>query len=554
MEKLIKVNFRGIETKEFPKGTKLVEVAKSFEQYFNYPILIARVDNEMVELSDELHKRCKIDFYDRSMGPGNSIYARSLQFLLVAAVKRLFGSEVEVVIEHSIDKGFYCEILGVDIDKAKIKELTNTMDEISKEGLIYTKLSVSRLEAIKFFNKKKQYDKGKVLKYISNTYINLYRLGELYDYYYGPLAYSTDTINEYKLTYIKDNGFVVNYPDIYNPEITKDYHHYEMLFDAFLEYTKWGRILNINNAADLNELISKGKSEELIRISEAYYNRQLAYIADQIHEKHKDIKVILIAGPSSSGKTTTSKKLQTYLATKGLITHPISTDDYFICRKKTPLDKDGNPDFESIKAVDVELFNQQMLKLIAGEKVLLPEYNFLTGEREYKNKYVELKENDLIIVEGIHALNEDLTTTIDKKHKLKIYIAPLTQLNIDNHNRIHTSDTRKLRRIIRDNKHRGYNATDTLNSWKKVREGEEIWIYPFQDSADYIINSSLIYELGVLKTYVEPLLFSVLETDEQYPEAIRLINFLRNFLPIPSDAVPTDSVLREFIGGSCFYE
>lgn len=554
MEKLIKVNFRNIKTLEFPKGTELSEVAKSFSDNFDYPILVAKVDNDIMELTDSLNKKCKIDFYDRSMGPGNSIYGRSLQFLVVAGVKRLFGDEVEVIIEHSIDKGFYCEIHGIDIDKNSIKELTKEMKKLVSEDLIFTKLSVSRLEAIKFFKKKGQLDKAKVLKYISNTYINLYRLGDLYDYYYGQMAYSTKSINEFKLTYIKDNGFVVSYPDVYNPELTSDYNHHEMLFESYLEYTKWGRSLNINNAADLNELISVGKYEELIRIAEAYYNRQLAYIADKVYDDYKDIKLILIAGPSSSGKTTTSKKLETYLATKGLKTHPISTDDYFISRKKTPLDKDGNPDFETIKAVDVELFNQHLLKLINGEKVLLPEYNFLTGEREYRKKEVQLKENDIIIIEGIHALNEDLTMTVEKKHKLKIYISPLTQLNIDNHNRIHTSDTRKLRRIIRDSKHRGYNAAETLNSWRKVREGEEKWIFPYQDSADYIINSSLIYELGVLKTYVEPLLFSVPETDKQYPEALRLINFLRNFLPVPSDAVPSDSILREFIGGSCFYE
>ncbi len=554
MERMIKVNYRDLETKEFMTGTTLREISKSFQRNYNFPILIAKVDNELAELSEPITKKCDIDFYDRSSSIGNSIYGRSLQFLVVVAARRLFGSDTDVVVEHSIDKGFYCEIHGASIDKPSIRALEKEMKKLVEEDLNFTKISVSRIEAINFFRKKKQIDKAKVLKYISNTYINLYRLDDYYDYYYGDLAYSTSQIDEFKLTYIKDNGFVVSYPDIYTPFETIEYVHHTKLFDSYLDYTKWGRALGINNAADLNERVSTGNYGNLIRIAEAHYDHQLSNLADIIYQKRKQIKVILIAGPSSSGKTTTSKKLETYLASKGLVTHPISTDDYFLDRKYTPRDKDGNYDFETIKAVDVELFNRHLVKLIDGERVLLPEYNFMTGEREYKKKYVELKENDIIIIEGIHALNEDLTQAIERKNKFKVYISPLTQLNIDNHNRIHTSDTRKIRRIVRDNKYRGYGAGDTLNSWKKVREGEEKWIFPFQDEADYIINSALIYELGVLKTYVEPLLFSVKEDDPMYSEAIRLINFLRNFLPIPSDEVPKDSILREFIGGSCYNE
>ena len=554
MERMIKINYKDIETKEFVSGATLYEISKSFQRNYNFPILIAKVNNELVELSETITKKCDIDFFDRSSAVGNSIYGRSLQFLVVVAAKRLFGNSVEVVIEHSIDKGFYCEIHGVSVDKSTIRNLEKEMCELVKEDLHFTKLSVSRIEAINFFKKKKQMDKAKVLKYISNTYINLYRLDEYYDYYYGSLAYSTAQIDEFKVTYIRDNGFVVSYPDIYTPFATVDYVHHAMLFARYLDYTKWGRALEINNAADLNEKVSTGNYGNLIRIAEAHYNHQIATLADMIYEKRNQIKVILIAGPSSSGKTTTSKKLETYLASKGLRTHPISTDDYFVDRKYTPRDLEGNYDFETIKAVDVELFNRHLLKLIDGERVLIPEYNFMTGEREYKKKYIELKENDIIIIEGIHALNEDLTQAIERKNKFKVYISPLTQLNIDNHNRIHTSDTRKIRRIVRDNKYRGYSAGDTLNTWKKVREGEEKWIFPFQDEADYIINSALIYELGVLKTYVEPLLFSVKEDDPMYSEAIRLINFLRNFLPIPSDEVPKDSILREFIGGSCYNE
>ena len=392
----------------------------------------------------------------------------------------------------------------------------------------------------------------KVLKYISNTYVNLYRINKTYDYFYSELAYSTSQIDDFKLTYIKDNGFVLSYPDIYNPECTLDYKHHEMLFNSFLTYSRWGEKIGIKNAADLNQIVSDGKYNDLIRLAETYYNNQLASIADKIAQNNKSIKLVLIAGPSSAGKTTTSKKLQTYLHSKGVRTHQISIDDYFVDRTKTPVKPNGELDTESLNAVDVTLFNKHLTKLFEGERVELPEYNFLLGKREYRGKTLKLEENDIVIIEGLHALNEDLTISIERKNKFKVYINALTQLNIDNHNRIHTSDTRKLRRIVRDNKYRSYTASQTLNMWGNIREGEEEHIFPFQDDADVIINSALIYELGILKTYAEPLLLSVDENDPMYSEAIRLINFLRNFLPIPSDYIPQDSVLREFIGASCF--
>ncbi len=552
--KMVKVNYRGIETKEFLEDTSLLEISDSFKKYYNYPILVAKVDNDITGLAEPVTKKSDIDFYDRSSVIGNTIYARSAQFILIVAVKQVLGEGAEVIIEHSIDKGVYCEIKNCDIDKPVLRKIESKMHEIVAEDLKFTKVSVSRIDAIKYFRKKKRMDKVNVLKYISNTYVNLYRLDDVYDYFYGELAYSTKAIDDFKLTYIKDNGFVLSCPDIYNPECTLDYKHHKMLFDTFLDYTKWGRILKISNAADLNEVVSTGKYGDLIRISEAYYNGQLSEIADRVYDNKKNIKIILIAGPSSSGKTTTSKKLEIYLKSKGLRTHQISIDDYFINRDKTPLDEHGERDLESLRAVDIDLLNRHLIKLFDGEKVLLPEYNFMTGEREYRKKWLQMDEDDIIIIEGLHALNEDLTISIPRRNKFKIYISPLTQLNIDNHNHIHTSDTRKLRRIIRDNKFRNYNAADTLKMWEKISYGEERYIFPFQDDADMIINSALVYELGVLKTYAEPLLFSVSENDPVYPEALRLINFLRNFLPIPSEEVPDDSVLREFIGNSCFYE
>ncbi len=554
MDRMVKVNYQNRIIKEFPADTSLLEISKKYQDNYHYPILVAKIDNETNALSEVITRKCVVDFFDRTSLLGNTIYENSLQFILVVAVKRLFGIDTDVIIEHSIDKGFYCEIQSDDIDKNSIKELNDAMDKIIAEDLLFESVSVSRIDAINYFQKKKQTDKVDVLKYVSNSYINLHRLDNVYDYFFGELAYSTSAIDDYKITYIKDNGFVVSFPDIYHSNKTAEYVHHEMIFDEFLNYTKWARNQGVANASDLNKIVSTGKIDNLIRLSEAYFDHQLITIADTISENRKNIKLVLIAGPSSSGKTTTAKKLEISLGSLGFKTHRISIDDYFLNRSDTPKDQHGDFDFESVHAVDINLFNKHLMKLIDGEKVLLPKYNFVAGKREYNNDTLQIGEEDIIIIEGLHALNEELTMSIEKRNKYMIYISPLTHLNIDNHNRVHTSDTRKLRRIVRDNKYRGYNAADTLKMWRKIREGEEQNIFPFQDDADVVVNSALSYELGVLKTYVEPLLFSVAEDDEVYPEALRLINFLRNFLPIPSEDIPSDSVIREFIGGSCFKE
>ena len=553
MDKMIKVEYKEGLIKEYPENTSLAEIAHSFQNGYDYPILIAKVDNVIEELAYKITKKCSIDFYDRSSIFGHTVYSHGVHFLMIVAIKKVLGNDAEVIIQHSIDNGVYCEMVNKEIDKTIIQKIEDKMEELVKQDYNFIKLSVSRKDAMNFFKKKKQYDKVDVFKYISNTYINLYRLDEYYDYFFSEMPYSTKVLDEFKLTYIKDNGFVLSYPSINNPKYTEDYSHHKMMFDAFLDYTNLGKTLGISNAADLNKIVSLGKYNDIIQLAEANYNSQLAKTANIIYNKKYKIKIVLLAGPSSSGKTTTARKLEVYLKARGFKTHSISTDDYFFNRVDTPKKANGEYDFESLKAVDTDLFNKHLLKLLAGEKVLLPEYNFVLGEREYKNKHLQLGENDIVIIEGLHALNPELTLAIDDSNKFKIYISPLTQLNIDNHNRIHTSDTRRLRRIIRDNKYRGWNAADTLRNWKNILEGEEEYIFPYQNKADIIINSALIYELGVLKTYAEPLLFSVNEDDEVYPEAIRLINFLRNFLPIPSDDVPKESVLREFIGGSCFH-
>ena len=550
MNKKIKIIYRDV-TYEFDEAITYKEIANKFQKNYNYDILCAKVDNDIVDLGDNVKKGGVIEFFDRSSELGNSIYFNSAIFILILAVKNVLGENTLLVTEHSIDHGVYCSI-NTNITKEIVNNINLEMKNIVHADYLFTKLSVYRMDAIKYFKKLKQYDKANVFKYISNTYINLYRINDIYDYFYTKMAYSTSSINEFKLSYINENGVVLSIPDIVNPEVTLDYIHHKKVFDEFQNYGKWSKTFDISNASDLNKVVSDAKVCELINLSEAYYDSQLAKIAEEIYLRGNKVKIVLLAGPSSSGKTTTSKKLDIYLRSKGFITHPIALDDYYIDLDKRVKDKYGRPEMEAVTALDINLFNKNLSNLLEGKKVNLPSYNFILGKREYRGNYLQLKEKDIVIVEGLHALNDELTMSIGKEQKYKIYISPLTQINIDNHNYIHTSDVRKLRRIVRDSKTRGYGASETLHQWVNIKNGERENIFKFQDDVDKVVNSSLLYEIGVLKTYVEPLLFNVEEDDLVYPEAIRLINLLRNFLPIPSDDVPQNSVLREFIGGSCF--
>ncbi len=551
MDRKIKVVYKKDLIKEFAVDTRFEDIAKSFQNEFSFPILAARVNNEIENLDKVLEKKCDIDFYDRSSLIGNEIYASGIQFLMTAAFYKVFN-DVNVVIQNSVNNGVFCET-DKEISADDLKLVNDKMLEMIKDDYKFVSLSVSRRDAINFFKSKNRKDKVHLLKYVSNSLITLYRIDDYYDYFFTELPVSTRYVDEFKLKYIGKNEFVLTYPTSAHPGSALEFKKHDKLVDSFAEYAAMCKNIGITNVSDLNEIVSVGQYNYVIQLAEAYYNSQLASIADTI-DKKKNVKIILLAGPSSSGKTTTSKKLAIYLQARGYRTHSVSTDDYFFNLVDTPKKENGEYDIESIKAVDTDLFNKHLLKLLAGEKVLLPEYNFVLGQREYKNRNLQLADKDIIVIEGLHALNNELTMALDDKAKFKIYISPLTQLNIDDHNRIHTTDTRKLRRIIRDNKYRNYNSSQTLSNWKNITEGELEYVYPYQNEADVVFNSALLYEIGVLKTFAEPLLFSVNEDDEMYPEAIRLINLLRNFLPIPSDDVPKESVLREFIGGSIFRE
>lgn len=364
---------------------------------------------------------------------------------------------------------------------------------------------------------------------------------------------STGKLKDFDLTFVKENGFVLQFPTIYQPGKIPAYKHHPHMFEVFQECRDWAKIIGVENSVDLNRVVSLGKINDLIRIDETLQSNRLLNLAREINKKRKDIKIVLMAGPSSSGKTTTSRKLRMYLESFGLHPKVLSMDDYFVEREDNPVDETGKPDYECLEAIDLKLFDKQVEDLLKGKEVTIPTYSFVLGKKEFKNS-IALNEEDILLIEGIHALDNKILTNIPRNKKFKIYISALTELNIDNHNRVSTTDNRLLRRIIRDNRTRNNNVDYTLKSWDSVRRGEEKYIFPYQDDADFTFNSALIYEIGVLKTYVEPLLYSVSQDSPYYEEAKRLIEFLRLFLPIPADVIPQDSILREFIGGSCFHE
>lgn len=548
MNETINVKING-KNYEYFKGITLEEISKTFQAERKYPILLAKVNKSIKELTYQVTHDTKIEFLDLTSREGSRTHISGLTFIILYAVKTLYGRNADIVIQHSLDKGIYIET-NFDLNEEKVNQIKQEMIRIIASDLDITKLTIDRLEAIKYFKTINDLPKAGVMKYNTNNYITLYRLGNLYNYFYNLMPTSTGRLKDFDLTYIKDNGFILRFPTTYINDHIKEYQHHPHMFEVFKEYRDWARIMNIENSVDLNKIVSSGKINDLIRIDETLQSNRLLNIATMISQ-NKNIKVVLMAGPSSSGKTTTSLKLSMYLRSCGLKIRTLSMDDYFKDKEETPLGPDGKPDYECLEAVDLKLFDEKIEHLLNYEEVILPTYNFILGIKEYKTK-AKLEKNEILVIEGIHGLDSNILTSIPRENKFKIYLSPLTEINMDNHNRVSTSDNRLLRRMIRDNRTRGYGVEKTLEAWAKVRQGEEKYIFPYQDEADVTFNTALIYEIGVLKTYVEPLLYSVEAESDYYEEAKRLIDFLRLFLPIPSDAIPDDSILREFIGGGCF--
>lgn len=549
METIILTLNQGIK-KEFVKGVKLGEVLKTIKKDYPNDIISAKYNGRIIENDDAITKSGSLSLYTIDTMEGNRIYEKGLIFLFELCAYEVLPANTIISVKYSLDRGIFCKV-NSPVTSEEVTKIKKLMKEKVNANLSFTKIETTKSEAIAYFKSLKRDDKVKALFYRRSNYITLYKLEDKYNYIVGSLPSSTGCLKYFDLSLIKDKGIVVRFPSIYDGINVAKYTHHANYFDSLEEYSNWGSNLNINNFGELNDYITKTNAKDIIQLSEIMQDYKLLNIAEQIVLNKEKYKVILLSGPSSSGKTTTSMKLSLYLKSLGLNPTHLSLDDYFHERKDTPIGPNGKPDFESLKAIDVKLFDSQVSKMLKGAKIVVPTFNFIEGKKEYK-RTVELKENDILIIEGLHALNEELLTNIPRSRKFKIYVSPLTYLSIDNDNRINMTDLRLLRRIVRDNRTRGYSPSDTIRSWRDVRDGEEKYVFPFQDSADVIFNTSLAYELCVLKSYVEPLLYTVKEDSIEYETAQRLIELLSYVLPLPSESVPQISILREFIGGSYF--
>lgn len=549
MENII-ITFETGEKKEYPKGVKLHEIIKDIKKNYKFEIISAKFKNHIIGYEDAIMKSGNLELFDITTSQGNKIYERGLIYLFETCTLRVLGKDTKIKIRYPIDKGIWCEI-DKKITEKDMNQIKELMHQKVKEGLPFEQLETSRLEAIEYFKKLNREDKVKTLSYTTSNFVKLYKFDGIYNYIIGDLPDNASILKYFDLTLIKGKGIVLRFPFTYSNGKIQDYIYHEKYVNSLEEYSNWGELLNINNIGELNEAIIKRGAGEIINLSEILQDYKLLSIAEEIAKHKNKIKVVLLSGPSSSGKTTTAKKLALYLKTLGLKPHPLSLDDYFLSREKTPLDEDGKPDYEGIKAIDVRLFNKQMEKLLRGVEVVTPTYDFIEGKKNF-NRPLKLEENDILIVEGLHALNEVISRDIPKENKYKIYISPLIYLNIDDDNRISLTDIRLLRRMIRDSRTRGHNPSKTLASWQDVRKGEEKYVFPYQDDADVIFNTFLVYELSALKSFVEPLLYSIPPEDPEYHTAIRLLEILKLVLPIPSNDIPKLSILREFIGRGYF--
>ncbi|MCE5285736.1 MAG: nucleoside kinase [Pelosinus sp.] len=552
MKSHITVRFINGESKNYAAGTTLLTILADMRELYTTPVVAAKVNNEIRDLRYKLSGDCQIDFLDLHTDHGIKIYQRSLTFLLIAAAQEVFPAG-ELTVEHSLSKGLYCELyLGRPLTKEDVARLEARMRQIAVEDRPIIRKNMSKAEAIALFTASGQKEKIKLLKQMKRDEVKLYYCGEAYGYMYGTMTPTTSDLKLFELVYYEP-GLILRFPEKDQPEKLPSFVDQPKLAQIFAEAERWGKILHCGYVATLNECVPNKSIGDIIRVAEALHEKKIAQIADFVSQ-HSSVRLILIAGPSSSGKTTFAQRLNIQLRVNGLRPISISLDDYFVDRVHTPLDENGDYDFESIEAIDLALFNEHLTKLLQGEEVSLPTYNFKTGKREFRGNKIKIDQTQPLIIEGIHGLNERLTSAIGRELKVKIYISALTQLSIDNHNRIPTTDARLIRRIVRDSQFRSHDALRTLEMWASVRRGEERNIFPFQEDADIMFNSALIYELAVLKKYAEPLLMKVTSDSPQRPEAQRLLKFLSYFYSVADEEIPPNSILREFVGKSCFYE
>jgi uridine kinase len=552
MQEMMTLTFPDNVKKEYPKGMRLQEIAKDFQQYFKSDIVGAIVNNELKELWVEIVQDCSLQFIDRTTIYGSRFYSRSVAFLFIIAAKEIFEG-CRVTVEHSISKGLYCEVHKEEpLTQEDIAKIEEKMRELQKLDIPFEKRKIPSSEAIELFTKTQQLDKVNLIKYRKKKYINIYSCHGYYDYFYGYMVPSTGYL---KLFELKSNkpGLVLRFPERSEPNKLPEYEEQKKLFNIFREFENWGKILELENISHLNDSIKGGRINEVIQVAEGLHEKKIAQIADMIAASENK-RLVLIAGPSSSGKTTFAQRLSVQLRVNGLKPVAISIDDFFKNRVDTPIDEYGEFDFETIDSIDIVTFNDVIKRLIKGEEVEMPIFNFHTGNREWKGRKLKISREQVLVVEGIHGLNEMLTQYIPREQKFKIYISALTHLSIDDHNRIPTSDLRLIRRIVRDYQFRSADALSTIKRWDSVRRGEDKYIYPFQEEADVMFNSSLVYELAILNQVALPLLEKIDNGVSEYIEAKRIKKFLQYFLEADMNSIPSNSILREFIGDSCFFE
>lgn len=541
-------------TREFPEGSSLLDIYNGFNLAMPYGPVSAKVNNKVESLDFRVYYNKDIEFLDITSSSGMRTYVRSLFFILVKAVEELYP-QGSISLEHPISKGYFCKLhidrtIGLD-DVQRIKQ---KMQEIIAADIPYTRTESHTEKVVRLFEERGMPDKARLLDTYGQLYSYYYQLGDTVDCYYSSLVPSTGYIHLFDIVKYYD-GLLLRIPNRENPTKLEEVVKQEKMLEVFQEYHRWNQILGISTVGDLNVACNEGHATDLINVSEALQEKKIAQIADEITHRNQDgkrVKLVLISGPSSSGKTTFSKRLSIQLMTNGLKPYPISLDDYFVNRNDTPLDENGKHDFESLYAVDLPFFEEQLTTLLNGGEVELPRYNFTTGKREMSGKKLRIDEHMILIIEGIHALNPALTPHIPNENKYKVYVSALTTILLDNHNYIPTTDNRLLRRIIRDYKYRSYSAEETIARWPSVREGEEKWIFPYQENANAMFNSALLFELAVLKDYVEPVLRKVPNRCPEYSEAHRLLRFLNYFVSVQDKELPPTSLLREFLGGSSF--
>ncbi len=551
MNSNIELKINGV-TNTYPIGITLFELSKYFQDKLANPIIAAKINNNVFPLCDKIKNNCEIEFIDVNDINGQTMYLAGLKFILIIALKELFGNEANIEYLNSLDKGIYAEVkLGEKLSSLNIQRIINKVQEIIDMDLLFEKITVKKKEAINFLLKNNEIEKAKNIQNLSNSTVVFFKLKNYFNYFYADLPYSTKAINKFAIDLIDDNHLLLRFPTARSNNEIPEFRKYDKTLGCFSCYRSWLNELRTPFVANLNDLVSKNKIREFIQINEIYIDNQFKEIANKI-SLNKQIKLILMAGPSSSGKTTSAHKLSLYLKYNGINSIIISADDYFKEKEEYTKDLNGEIDFESPDNLDISLLNNQIAGLLNGEEVSMPKFNFFTGKKEYKGRLMKLNASDVIILEGIHCLNNKLTLNIDNNTKYKIYVSPFMPLRIDEHNHISTVDLRLIRRIVRDSVFRGYKVDETIAGWQKVRRGEEEYIFPYQEEVDDIINTASIFELGILKVYAEPLLYSVPVSSPYYEEARRLLGYLRIYFPITSEYLPGSSILREFIGNSIF--